>query len=82
MVDGLHYPLCTMQDVGRKNRSENNSLTAQVDLLTQERDQLKAELARERDNAAWLKGQVEATQRQLTDERGRSWWQRTFGGSK
>ena len=57
-------------------------LPTQVDLLTQERDQLKAELARERDNAAWLKGRVEATQRQLTDERGRSWWQRTFGGSK
>jgi hypothetical protein len=57
-------------------------LPTQVDLLTQERDQLKAELARERDNAAWLKSRVEATQRQLTDERGRSWWQRTFGGSK
>ena len=71
-----------MQDVGLKNTSENNSLTDSVDFLTQERDQLKAELARERDNAAWLKGRVEATQRQLTDERGRSWWQRTFGGSK
>ena len=74
--------ICTMQDVGLKNTSENNSLTDSVDFLTQERDQLKAELARERDNAAWLKGRVEATQRQLTDERGRSWWQRTFGGSK
>ena len=71
-----------MQNVGRKNTSENKPLPTQVDFLTQERDQLKAELARERDNAEWLKGQVEATQRQLTDERGRSWWQRTFGGSR
>jgi hypothetical protein len=72
----------SMQDVVRKNSSENNPLPTQDDLLTQERDQLKAELARERDNAAWLKGQVEATQRQLTHERGRSWWQRMFGGNK
>jgi hypothetical protein len=72
----------TMQDVVRENTGENNPLPAQINLLTQEHDQLKAELARERDNAAWLKGQVEVTQRQLTDERGRSWWQRTFRGSK
>jgi hypothetical protein len=56
MVDGLHYALCTMQDVGWNNTSENNPLTDSVDFLTQERDQLQAELARERDNGAWLKG--------------------------
>ena len=71
-----------MQNIGRQNTRKNKPLPTQVDFLTQERDQLKAELARERDNAEWLKGQVEATQRQLTDERGRSWWQRTFGSSK
>ena len=83
-VDGVGIAVSskTMQDIGRQSSSENKPLPTQVDLLTQERDQLKAELARERDNAEWLKGQVEATQRQLTDERGRSWWQRMFGDSR
>ena len=47
-----------MQDVGRKNTRQNNPLATKVNWLTQESDQLKAELARSLDNAAWLKGQV------------------------
>jgi hypothetical protein len=74
------------RSVTQSKDSKNMPLSAQVELLRQERDKLQTDLAREREQATeretWLKGQVEATQRQLTDERGRSWWQRTFGGSK
>ena len=40
-----------MYGVDRKNINENNPLPTQVDFLTQERDQLKAELARSLDNS-------------------------------
>jgi hypothetical protein len=69
-------PLGTQVELMRKDLAHAQEQIARLK-REREEDRSKAEA-----ETIWLKGQVEATQRQLTDERGRSWWQRTFGGSK
>jgi uncharacterized caspase-like protein len=80
-ADGKNYLIPANADIEVEANLDAEASTAQDILAAMEReseeDRSKAEA-----ETILLKGQVEATQRQLTDERGRSWWERMFGGSK
>ena len=67
----------------RETRNDNSAIHAQLELMREERDRVIAELDRERrernqdkekaiEREGWLKGQVEATQRLLEDQRAKA----------
>jgi len=75
----------TKQETNEKQetRNDNSTMRTQLELMREDRDRLIAELERERrernqdrekavEREEWLKGQVEATQRLLEDQRAKS----------